>query len=233
MTAAKPNPGMYPVPQEIHDWIISQRKAAGKKGSGPKIVWWPTPALRKAICNLIAAGATLSAIAEQPEFPSMRRILAWVGQGREAEQDGRAKERTHPDIRAFHAQWVRACVLRLEHDVDEMRTIEQRLIEVPQKILSEQIDAKGRHYPVPNPAALDPQAARIVLENRRWRLSREMPHRFGDKSKVEHHGSVKVERPRDHMPEWMKARLDDAAAKPATDRPPAPQEPEKPPKTIH
>ncbi len=40
----------------------------------------------------------------------------------------------------------------------------------------------GRHYQVPNPKALNPQAARIVLENCRWRLSRELPDRFGDKS---------------------------------------------------
>jgi hypothetical protein len=34
MTAAKKNPGKYPVPQYALDWIMEQRKNRGKQGSG-------------------------------------------------------------------------------------------------------------------------------------------------------------------------------------------------------
>jgi hypothetical protein len=74
-----------------------------------------------------------------------------------------------------------------------------------------------------------------VLESRRWRLSRELPERFGDRSKLEHSGSVKIERPADHMPEWMKAQIEAESAKTsadAPDQPPAPQQ-GKTPKTVH
>jgi len=135
----------------------------------------------------------------------------------------------------FLAAWDHAREMRLDRDIAEMAEIERKLIEIPQRRQSKKTDAAGKHYPEINPKALDVQAARTVLESRRWRLSRERPELWGDKSKVEHSGSVKVERPADNMPEWMQAQLDDQAAKSATDSPDpaAPQQAEKAPKTVH
>jgi hypothetical protein len=119
-----------------------------------------------------------------------------------------------------------------------MADIEEKLLDTPQRIEDPQgrTDNRGKPIFIPNPDALDVQAARTVLENRRWRLSRELPERFGDKSKVEHSGKVKVERAVDHAPEWMQAQIDQAAAEVVPDPPApaaAPAKGEKEPKTVH
>ena len=115
-----------------------------------------------------------------------------------------------------------------------MKEIERRLINTPQRIESEKVDAKGRHYSVPNPEALDVQAARTVLESRRWRLSRELPDRFGDKSKVEHTGTVKVGRPSESAPEWMREKIKQEAAAQAPPEPkPAPPTKDGDKPTVH
>jgi hypothetical protein len=223
MTVAKKNPGRYTVPQYALDWTIEERKRAGKKGSGRMPQWWPTPELTQDVCALIAAGENIYSLDKKdPSLPPRQRVLAWVDQGRQAEKDQAVRATTHPDILAFCEQWSRACRLRLEASIEEMADIEQRLLNTPQRIEDPQgrTDNRGKPIFIPNPEALDVQAARTVLESRRWRLSRELPERFGDRSKIEHSGALKVMRPKDHMPEWMRARLDDEAAKNATDSAP-------------
>jgi Bacteriophage Sf6, terminase small subunit-like len=220
MTGAKSNPGKYPVPQHAIDWTIEQRKRAGKKGSGRLPQWWPTAELTRDLCALIAAGENIHSLdRKNPSLPPRQRVLAWVLHGREAEKHQDIKMVTHPDILNFCGQWSRACRLRLEASIEEMANIEARLLNTPQKIEDPQgrTDNRGKPIFIPNPAALDVQAARTVLESRRWRLSRELPERFGDRSKIEHSGSVKVERPADHMPEWMRAQLEAETAKVGTD----------------
>ena len=48
----------------------------------------------------------------------------------------------------------------------------------------------------------DPQNARIALDSIKWRLSKMLPGVYGERTHVEHSGSVKVT-PKDHAPEWM------------------------------
>jgi hypothetical protein len=238
MTAAKKNPGKYPVPQYALDWIREQRKGRGKQGSGRMPEWWPTPQLTRDLCTLISAGENVYSLDRKNEsLPSRQRVLAWVAQGREATEDKAKKEATHPDILTFYVQWSHACRLRLEASIEEMADIEARLLSVPQRIEDPEgrTDNRGKPIFIPNPDALDVQAARTVLESRRWRLSRELPERFGDRSKLEHSGSVKIERPADHMPEWMKAQIEAESGKTSADapaQPPAPQQ-GKTPKTVH
>lgn len=216
----KPNPGKYPVPQY----------AIRKSGRGHQRTWWPTPEIRADICNQIAEGSSLLSICESPDYPNHQTIFAWLSTAKE--------QGSHPDFQAFSGQWARACRLRLEAHIEEIAKIEHRLLNTPARIEDPQGRKDIRQKPIfiPNPDAIDVQAARTALESRRWRLSRELPERFGDKSKVEHSGSVKVERPKDHMPEWMKARVETESAKAATDDPapaPAPQQAEDGPKTVH
>jgi len=235
MATAKKNPGRYLVPQYAHDWTIEQRKIRGKKGSGRLPQWWPTPELTRDLCTLIAAGENIYSLdRKNPSLPPRQRVLAWALQGREAEKHQDVKAATHPDILAFCEQWSRACRLRLEASIEEMADIEQRLLNTPQRIEDPQgrTDNRGKPIFVPNPEALDVQAARTVLESRRWRLSRELPERFGDRSKVEHSGAVKVKRPKDNMPEWMRAQIEAESAKVATDDP-APHKGPDEPKTVH
>lgn len=223
--AKNTNPGKYPVPDHVIDWFRKRKKRRPQ--------WWPTPELAKDLCSRLAEGETINAIAAENEFPSRAILFDWIARGNKAiaenlgEEDG-----IHPDIVKLTRLWARARMARLEASLDQMEEIERKLIEIPQRIQSEDVDVKGRHYAVLNPEALDVQAARTALESKRWRLSRELPERFGDKSKVEHSGSVKVERPADHMPEWMKAQLEaEAASQP--DQPPAPQQGDTKAKTVH
>ena len=219
MTTAKPNPGKYPVPQYAIDWTIRERQKRGKKGSGRLPQWWPTPKLACDLCAMIAVGENIYSLdRNNPSLPSRQRVLAWALQGREAARDRGVKAATHPDILNFCEQWARACRLRLEASIEEMSDIEARLLNTPQRIEDPQgrTDNRGKPIFIPNPEALDVQAARTVLESRRWRLSRELPERFGDRSKIEHSGTVKVERPQENMPDWMQAQLDDQMAKTAT-----------------
>jgi hypothetical protein len=217
------------------NWIMEQRKKRGKKGSGKMPGWWPTPELTKDLCTLISAGENVYSLDRKyPSLPSRQRVLAWVAQGREAtEGEAKKNETTHPDILTFYGQWTRACRLRLETSIEQMADIEERLLYTPLRIEDPQgrTDNRGKPIFIPNPDALDVQAARTVLESRRWRLSRELPERFGDRSKIDHSGSVKVERPSDHMPEWMKAQLEAELAKTGTDAPARPSAPQQAPKT--
>jgi hypothetical protein len=238
MTGAKKNPGKYPVPQYALDWTIEQRKKRGKQGSGKMPEWWPTPQLTQDLCTLISAGENIYSLdRKNKSLPSRQRVLDWVFRGREATKDEAAKEATHPDILNFCGQWTRACRLRLEASIEQMADIEEKLLDTPQRIEDPQgrTDNRGKPIFIPNPDALDVQAARTVLENRRWRLSRELPERFGDKSKVEHSGSVTVEKPVDHAPEWMQEKIKDQAAKVAQEAPPpaAPAKGDETPKTVH
>ncbi len=241
MTGAKKNPGKYPVPQYALDWTIEQRKKRGKQGSGKMPEWWPTPQMTQDLCTLISAGENIYSLDRKNEsLPSRQRVLAWVLQGREATKDQATKEATHPDILKFYGQWTRACRLRLEASIEQMADIEEKLLDTPQRIEDPQgrTDNRGKPIFIPNPDALDVQAARTVLENRRWRLSRELPDRFGDKSKVEHSGSVTVEKAVDAAPEWMQAKIQDQAAKAAQEAPPpakpdAPAKDDKPAETVH
>jgi hypothetical protein len=218
---------------------MEQRKNRGKQGSGKMPLWWPTHQLTLDLCTLIAGGENIYSLDRKNEsLPSRQRVLAWVLQGREATKDQATKEATHPDISKFYGQWTRACRLRLEASIEQMADIEEKLLDTPQRIEDPQgrTDNRGKPIFIPNPDALDVQAARTVLENRRWRLSRELPERFGDKSKVEHSGKVKVERAVDHAPEWMQAQIDQAAAEVVPDPPApaaAPAKGEKEPKTVH
>ncbi len=53
----------------------------------------------------------------------------------------------------------------------------------------------------------DPQNARIALDAIKWRLSKMLPGVYGDRSHIEHSGSVKVDSVRAFAPEWMAERL--------------------------
>ncbi len=230
MVNKKINPGKYPVPQAI----IDQAKKQNKYAQAPK--WWPTKELVTDLCSRLGNGETITAIAKDPTFPKKVCLFDWI-----ARANGTARERDrdkpqHPDFDNLRVQWSRARSARLEASIEQIEEIEEQLIKIPQRIESETVDSAGRHYNIDNPKALNPQAARIVLESRRWRLSRELPDRFGDKSKVEHSGSVTVEKAVDAAPEWMQEKIKDQAAQVAQVEPPVPAKPASPDEateTVH
>ena len=47
----------------------------------------------------------------------------------------------------------------------------------------------------------------MLIDSIKWRLSKMMPSVYGDRSHIEHSGSVKVDSVRAFVPEWMEAML--------------------------
>ena len=55
-------------------------------------------------------------------------------------------------------------------------------------------------------------AARVIVESIRWRLSRLRPELYGDRQEVKLSGGLKLERPADEAPDWIREKVADLAA---------------------
>jgi hypothetical protein len=89
----------------------------------------------------------------------------------------------------FVAEYARAREDNADHHFDRMQEIEARL---------EKED-------------IDPHSARVLLDSMKWRLSKQLPRSYGDRTAVEVSG--RVERPiSDSAPEWMQEAIKNAAA---------------------
>ncbi len=108
----------------------------------------------------------------------------------------------------FVAEYARAREDNAHHHFDRLQEIEARL---------EKED-------------IDPHSARVLLDSVKWRLSRQLPRSYGDRSALEISGSV--ERPiSDEAPDWIKEAIAKAAK-----RTPSEQQEENSveiPKTMH
>ncbi len=108
----------------------------------------------------------------------------------------------------FVAEYARAREDNAHHHFDRLQEIEARL---------EQED-------------IDPHAARVLLDSMKWRLAKQVPRSYGDRTALEVSG--RVERPAlDAAPEWLK----EAIAKAAEPAPTVQQEENSvdTPKTMH
>ena len=105
----------------------------------------------------------------------------------------------------FVAEFARAREDNAHHHFDRMQEIEARL---------EQED-------------IDPHSARVLLDSIKWRLAKQLPRSFGDRSELQLTGKLAIVPPIEHAPDWIKQRLGTAAAA-ATSSVPVPSEPECP-----
>ena len=71
----------------------------------------------------------------------------------------------------FAAQCARARALQVDALVDDMADIEDRVLT----------------------GEIKPDQARVVLESQRWRAIKVAPQKYGDKTSVDHTGTVRVE----------------------------------------
>ncbi len=89
---------------------------------------------------------------------------------------------------AFVTEFARAREDNADHHFDRMQEIEARL---------EQQD-------------IDPHAARVLLDSIKWRLAKQLPRSYGDRTALEVSG--RVERPlSDAAPEWLQEAIRNAA----------------------
>ncbi len=88
----------------------------------------------------------------------------------------------------FVAEYARAREDNADHHFDRMQEIEKRL----------------------EKEEFCPNSARVLLDSIKWRLSKQLPRSYGDRTAVEVSG--RVERPlSDGAPEWMKEAIKKAA----------------------
>jgi len=71
----------------------------------------------------------------------------------------------------FGTQCARARVRQVDSLVDDMADVEERVLS----------------------GELKPDQARVVLESQRWRAIKVAPQKYGDKTSVDHTGTVRVE----------------------------------------
>jgi len=56
---------------------------------------------------------------------------------------------------------------------------------------------------------LEPNAGRVAIDALKWSASKLKPREYGDRTRMDMNAKLETKlRPRDHMPEWMKERLD-------------------------
>ena len=104
------------------------------------------------------------------------------------------------------AEYARAREDNADHHFDRMQEIEARL---------EDED-------------IDPHSARVLLDSMKWRLAKQLPRSYGDRTAVEVTG--RIERPiSEEAPGWMKEAIEKAAKRP----PPQETDPVENPETVH
>ncbi len=108
----------------------------------------------------------------------------------------------------FVAEYTRAREDNADHHFDRMQEIEARL---------EQED-------------IDPHSARVLLDTIKWRLAKQLPRSYGDRTALEVSG--RVERPlSDAAPEWLQEAIRNAAQPAPTVQPK--ENSVETPKTVH
>ena len=97
----------------------------------------------------------------------------------------------------FITSYARARIDGCDSQFEELREIEDRLA--------------GKEGTTP----IDPNAARALLDSIKWRLAKMIPDLYGERTHIEHSGSLKVETVKDHAPEWLQEMLTKPAEEPA------------------
>ena len=88
----------------------------------------------------------------------------------------------------FVAEYAHAREDNADHHFDRLQEIEARL---------EQED-------------IDPHAARVLLDSMKWRLAKQLPRSYGDRTRMDMTASLDVTtRVSDHCPEWMRKAIED------------------------
>ena len=125
---------------------------------------------------------------------SLRDIAAMAGMPPRQTMSawGTSGEVSDPD---FPGRYARARAEGAHVQFDELKELEDRLLDKDDD--------------------LDPHAARVAIDTKKWRLSKMLPGVYGERSHVEHSGSIQTT-PKDHAPEWMLDRLASKTEQPGT-----------------
>ena len=103
------------------------------------------------LCEQIASGQTIRGIIARPDMPCWKTIQQWLLR--------------HSD---FAEKYRTAQALKADWEFDGLAELEDRLME-PRKI--DGIDT---------PRWIDPQAMRVAIDSKKWRLAKMKPSSYGD-----------------------------------------------------
>ena len=134
-------------------------------------------------------------IALMSEGKSLRDIAKEPGMP-DAAQLCRWADKAELSDQEFPQRYARARIFGCHAQFEQIREIEDQ-------VLAEEFS--------------DPQNARIALDSIKWRLSKMLPGVYGERTHIEHSGSLKVETVKDHAPEWLQEMLTKPAAQTAGD----------------
>ncbi len=96
---------------------------------------------------------------------------------------------------SFVVNYARARALQAHREFDELKEVEGEL----------------------KAGKIDPHTARVLIDSIKWRLAKMLPRVYGERSHIEHSGSLKLETVKDHAPEWLQEMLTKPAAETSED----------------
>lgn len=123
------------------------------------------------ICERLANGESLRAICKGEEFPNISTVLRWVLDG---------------DHKEFSEQYSKARELQAEVWADQIVEIS----DTPQTGIINELGPDGVVIKTREEDMLGHR--KLQVDTRKWYLSKVLPKKFGERSEVEHKGSLTV-----------------------------------------
>lgn len=135
-----------------------------------------TAELGQNICKRIADGESLRNVCQDEKMPNRSSVHLWI-------IAGKAHDAT-PELKAFSDQYELAIDVRAENMFDEMEEIADN----GTNDYIKRINNDGSEYEVVNTENI--QRSRLRVDTRKWKLSKMLPKKFGDKLDVTSDGKA-------------------------------------------
>ncbi len=116
------------------------------------------------ICELLAGGMAIRQVVALSGIPSWSTIRSWL--------------LCHAEFQTLYA---RANEYAAEWEFAGISELERRVLE-PRRVPTGATDDDGEPIMGPNPDWIDPSAAKVVIDSRKWRMAKMRPKVYGDHS---------------------------------------------------
>ena len=151
-----------------------------QKGEIPLNKW--TPEKGANVIDAVNRGVSLRTIFAAANMPHFTELFGWLAD---------------PELEEFARQYARARINATSADYLDLHRYEAA-VTAPKRLPNpaypawEAAGRRGTEPPadIPNPAYLDAQHARVVMDSIKWRLSKMRPDLYGDRLNLDHSGSV-------------------------------------------
>ena len=130
------------------------------------------------ICTQIASGLSLQKVCQQPGMPSVHTIFMWLSDATKSE---------------FSSNYTRARDMRSDKIFEETLDISDRADDDLLQVEKLDKDGKPTGKVVLGGNHVVVQRHRLMVDTRKWFLSRMDPKRFGDRQQVDHTGGLTLD----------------------------------------